>query len=59
MKTEKQNSTRTYERDGFSLKIWSAGCSVGSEPYSLAMILEEMPHHKPYRIWATDIDEDA
>ena len=25
----------------------------------LAMILEEMPHHKPYRIWATDIDEDA
>ena len=44
---------------GLVLKIWSAGCSVGSEPYSLAMILEEMPHHKPYRIWATDIDEDA
>ncbi|HXL01967.1 MAG TPA: protein-glutamate O-methyltransferase CheR [Candidatus Atribacteria bacterium] len=44
---------------GLILKIWSAGCSVGSEPYSLAMVLEEMPHRKPYRIWATDIDEDA
>jgi len=44
---------------GLILKVWSAGCSVGSEPYSLAMVLEEMPHRKPYRIWATDIDEDA
>jgi chemotaxis protein methyltransferase CheR len=41
------------------LKIWSAGCSVGSEPYSLAIVLEEIPHRIPYRIWATDIDEDA
>lgn len=40
-------------------RIWSAGCSVGSEAYSIAILLEEMKVRKPYRIWATDIDEDA
>lgn len=40
-------------------KVWSAGCSVGSEAYSIAILLEEMKVKKPYRIWATDIDEDA
>jgi len=40
------------------LNIWSAACSCGEEPYSVAMILEEinMGHH---RILATDIDESA
>ncbi|MCS6950670.1 MAG: protein-glutamate O-methyltransferase CheR [bacterium] len=39
-----------------SLKVWSAGCSYGAEPYSLAILLEEM---RPisYQILATDIDE--
>ncbi len=41
------------------LRIWSAGCSVGSEAYSIAILLEEMGVKKPYRIWATDIDDDA
>lgn len=44
---------------GLILKIWSAGCSVGSEPYSIAMVLEGMERKKLYHIWATDIDEDA
>lgn len=44
---------------GMLFRIWSAGCSVGSEAYSIAMLLEEMQVKKPYRIWATDIDEDA
>lgn len=44
---------------GMLLRIWSAGCSVGSEAYSIAILLEEMRIRKPYRIWATDIDEDA
>lgn len=40
------------------LNIWSAACSCGQEPYSLAMLLEEMfPGH--HRIVATDIDESA
>ena len=37
------------------LKIWSAGCSIGTEPYTLAIILEEM-NVKNYSILATDID---
>ena len=35
------------------LNIWSAGCSIGAEPYSLAMILKEMTPGKQHRILAT------
>ena len=38
------------------LNIWSAGCSIGAEPYSLAMILKEMTPGKQHRILATDLD---
>ncbi|GIV20447.1 MAG: chemotaxis protein CheR [Armatimonadota bacterium] len=43
-------------RLGSPLKVWSAGCSYGAEPYSLAILLEEM---RPlnYHILATDVDE--
>ncbi|MGC8783557.1 MAG: CheR family methyltransferase [Armatimonadota bacterium] len=39
-----------------SLKVWSAGCSYGAEPYSLAILLEEMSPLS-YQILATDVDE--
>lgn len=39
-----------------SLKIWSAACSVGAEPYSLAMIMDELSPLGRHRIVATDID---
>lgn len=38
------------------LKIWSAGCSIGAEVYSLAMILAELTPDRRHQIIATDID---
>lgn len=45
------------------LRIWSAGCSYGNEPYNLAICLEEYfgSHHKLWdsKILATDISFNA
>jgi len=38
------------------LTIWSAGCSIGAEPYSLAMILNDLTPNTRHRILATDLD---
>ena len=38
------------------LKIWSAGCSTGQEPYSLAMMMEEHFPRVKYSILASDFD---
>ena len=38
------------------LRIWSAACSNGQEPFSLAMTLEEMGIANRARIMATDMD---
>ncbi|NOZ91912.1 chemotaxis protein CheR [bacterium 3DAC] len=41
------------------LKAWSAGCSVGCEPYTLALIMKVDFPHVPVTIIATDIDDGA
>lgn len=43
-----------------SLRIWSAGCSRGQEPYSLAMLLSEMTgKFTKHYLLATDLDRSA
>ena len=46
-----------------SIRVWSAGCSAGQEPYTLAMVLAEVMGIDEYcrrvKIYATDLDQDA
>jgi chemotaxis protein methyltransferase CheR len=44
---------------GRPYRIWSAGCSVGLEPYSLAILASEVAPRRRVRILATDIDGQA
>lgn len=46
---------------GDALRVWSAGCATGEEPYSLAMLLDGLPRSGGYAvsILATDINRDS
>jgi two-component system CheB/CheR fusion protein len=49
--------------DEAPLRIWSAGCASGEEPYTVAMLLAEALGEERFRrrvkIYATDVDGDA
>lgn len=47
------------QRFGKSLKIWSAACSTGDEPYSLVMALSKHMPLNQIKILATDIDKQV
>jgi two-component system CheB/CheR fusion protein len=46
-----------------AIRVWSAGCASGEEPYTAAMLLAELIGDEQFRervkIYATDIDEEA
>jgi len=44
-------------RGRLRLRIWSAGCSTGEEPYTISMVLKEITFAHPFdfSLWATDI----
>jgi two-component system CheB/CheR fusion protein len=56
---------RIVESAGASrpIRIWSAGCSSGEEPYSIAILLAEHLGERAgahaVKIYGTDVDEDA
>lgn len=45
------------ERFGKNLKVWSAACSTGDEPYSLVMAMSNFLPLSQIKILATDIDK--
>ncbi len=56
---EKEIVPYLREESPNSLKIWSAACSTGDEPYSLAMMLSRIFPLNKIRITATDIDKQV
>jgi chemotaxis protein methyltransferase CheR len=47
---------RANAGDAEPLRVWSAGCSSGEEPYSIAMTLSECMPDANFHVLATDID---
>ena len=43
-------------RDGETFRVWSAGCSTGEEPYTIAMCLTEALERRPFEVVASDLD---
>lgn len=56
---EKQMIPYLEKNFGKRLNIWSAACSTGDEPYTIAMILSKYYPLSQIKITATDIDEDV
>ncbi|MBQ7506534.1 MAG: protein-glutamate O-methyltransferase CheR [Lachnospiraceae bacterium] len=53
---DEQVFPKLFEKFGKNLKIWSAACSTGDEPYSLVMALSRHMPVNQVKILATDID---
>ena len=43
-------------RPGEPFRVWSAGCSTGEEPYTIAMCLAETLGDAPFEVLASDLD---
>lgn len=56
---EKEIIPLLLKRFGRPLRVWSAACSTGDEPYSLAMVLSDFLPLNQIRILATDMDHEV
>lgn len=56
---DKEVFPKLIEMFGKNLKIWSAACSTGDEPYSLVMALSKFLPLNQIKIIATDIDKQV
>lgn len=56
---EKEILPFLFEHHGKQLKIWSAACSTGDEPYSLVMLLSKIVPLNNINVIATDIDKQV
>lgn len=56
---EKEVIPQLINKFGKNLKIWSAACSTGDEPYSLVMCLSKFIPLNQIRITATDLDKQV
>ena len=55
---EPKKVIKEYSKEQMNFKIWSAACSIGCEPYSIAMLLNEINSNIRVNILATDIDNN-
>jgi chemotaxis protein methyltransferase CheR len=52
---EAAESARPNLRTGAPFRVWSAACSSGEEPYSIAMVLADVLGNAPWEVVASDI----
>lgn len=55
----KQHIIPSWRQSTQRRSVWSAGCSSGEEPYSLAIMFEEQGFGRRVDLFATDISEEA
>lgn len=54
------DAIKKARREGRKIRIWSAGCATGEEPYSLAVLLCELgARPEEVDLWATDLNPAA
>lgn len=56
---EEQILPYIFQSFGKSIKVWSAACSTGDEPYTLVMVLAKFIPLSKIQIIATDIDKQV